>query len=571
MPSERRRFLALCGACTGSTIAGCSTLADRSPWSDESDGVDDWQYSPPDEDDGGWHFGGTDAAFEADAASAGGEPIGLAAGGAADVGTFRRNVYEGYLPIPESMASEGLFHEYYFDTAGDGSCGSLFCPTYTPAVSPDPLSGETERYLSVGMDSGLSQSDFERPPLNLVIVLDISGSMSASFSDYYYDAYGNEREAEGDTSQPKIDVAKDALVSLTRHLRPDDRLGVVLFNHEAHLAKPLRAVEETDMDAIRGHIQDDIRATGGTNVSAAMERSEEVIAEYGGADRGEYENRSILITDAQINVGETDADELRGSLEANADRGHHTTVIGVGVDFNADLIDQITAVRGANYYSVYSAEEFERRVDDGFEYMVTPLVYGLSLELDAEGYEIAGVYGSDAAEPSTGELMRVNTLFPSERTDGEAKGGVVLVRIERTDDAESSEGRNLTLEASWETRSGDRESTTEDVSIPSGNEEYGNGAVRKAILLARYADLLTNWTVYERDETLVDEREGIDRPPAADRLGEWELESDPLSVSDRYESRLGAYREYLDAEMDAIDDADLGRELELLDEILAAT
>lgn len=72
------------------------------------------------------------------------ESIGLAAGGAADVGTFRRNVHEGYLPIPESMAYEGLFGEYYFDVGGDGTCGSLFCPTYTPAASPDPLSCEDQ-------------------------------------------------------------------------------------------------------------------------------------------------------------------------------------------------------------------------------------------------------------------------------------------------------------------------------------------------------------------------------------------------------------------------------------------
>ncbi|WP_049927726.1 vWA domain-containing protein [Halopiger goleimassiliensis] len=568
MPSDRRRFLTLCTAASSAALAGCSAVTNRIPWTRSGDGVDDWQYSPPEESDG-WHFGGTDDALEVneEAATGGDEMIGLSAGGAADVGTFRRNVYEGYLPIPESMADEGLFHEYYFDTGGDGSCESLFCPTYTPAASPDPLSGETERYLSVGLDSGLSQSAFERPPLNLVIVLDISGSMSASFSDYYYDAYGNEREPDGDTSRPKMDVAKDALVAMTRHLRPEDRLGVVLFNQEAHLAKPLRAVEDTDMDAIRGHIREDVRATGGTNVSAGMERSADLVAEHVDADRDEYETRSVLITDAQTNVGETDADELRGSLEENAEAGHHTTVIGVGVDFNADLIDQITAVRGANYYSVHSADEFEERMDEGFEYMVTPLVYDLSLELEAEGYEISRVYGSDAADEATGELMRVETLFPSERSDGEAKGGVVLVRVERTsvgaaDDAE------LALEASWETRAGEERSTTETVSLPAGEEQYGSDAVRKAILLAREADLLTNWTVHEREATLVEERDGIATPPAEDRLGKWELESDPLSVSQPYDDRLETFRNHLAAEMDAIGDETLEQERELLDAIL---
>ncbi|PSP74892.1 hypothetical protein BRC81_17095 [Halobacteriales archaeon QS_1_68_20] len=560
--SSRRRFLGTCAAGVGTALAGCSALPWRS--SDSSDGVDDWQYSPPDESGLTFLGSGNTASPQAVADSAPSEEsIGLQAGGAADIGTFRRNVYEGYLPIPESMAYEGLFGEYYFDTGGDGSCGSLFCPTYTPAVSPDPLSGATERYFTVGLDSGLSQSEFERPPLNLVVVLDVSGSMSASFDDYYYDRFGNKQRAEGGTDRPKMEVAKEALVDLTEQLRPDDRLGVVLFESEAHLAKPLRLVEETDMDAIREHIREDVKPTGGTNISAGLSQSEELMAEY--ADPDEYENRSILLTDAQINRGETGADELRDGLAENAEQGHHTTVVGIGVDFNADLIDQITSVRGANYYSVYSEDQFRRRLGEEFEYMVTPLVFDLSLELDADGYDIGQVYGSTAAEEATGELMSVRTLFPSPRTDGRAKGGVVLVRVEETGAASEA-----TLTASWTTRSGEEESTTQTVSFPSGDETYGNSAVRKAVLLSRYADLMKNWTVYEREQGLVAAEEGIEDPPEDDRLGKWEQQSDPLVVSERYESRTRSFREHFRSEMDAVDDEDLGKELELMAAILDA-
>lgn len=567
---NRRQLLQCCAVGAVTALTGCSTRTPLGFWGDSSEKRDDWEYSPPSEgiDVIGWLFGDDGDGAVEDAAS---ENIGLATGGAADVGTFRRNVYEEYLPIPESMAYEGLFGEYYFDTGGDGSCGSLFCPTYTPAVSPDPLSDAAKRYLTVGLDSGVAQSEFERPALNLVIVLDVSGSMSTSFDDYYYDAHGTRREAEGDTTRPKMEVAKEALVELTRHLRPEDRFGVVLFNDDAYLAKPLRAVEKTDMDAIRGHIQEDIEPQGGTNVSAAMELSEELVAEYDDADPGEYETRSLLLTDAQINMGETDADELRSSLEENAGRGHHTTIIGVGVDFNADLISQITEIRGANYYSVYSEDEFERRMDDEFEYMVTPLVYDLSLELDTDGYEIAKVYGSTAADEATGELMHVRTLFPSPRTDGEAKGGVVLVQVERTDDEKAS-GTEFSLEANWETRHGVRETTTETISFPSGNDEaYGNDAIRKAILLARHADLLKNWTIYEREETLVEDEEGIAHPPDDDRLGQWEQQSDPLTVSDHYKSRFETFRAHFEDEMAAIEDEELEQELELLGAILEAT
>ncbi|WP_254767594.1 vWA domain-containing protein [Salinilacihabitans rarus] len=573
MRSNRRRFLGLCAAGAGASLAGCAAPAGRTTGLARGEKVDDWQFDPDALERGGWNVslsggGGPETAadgvaVDAEFSASGHEAVGLAAGGAADVSTFRRNVREGYLPTPESVSYEGLFHEYYFDTGGDGACSSLFCPAYTPAVSPDPLSGEPERYLSVGLDSGLSQSAFERPPLNLVIVLDVSGSMSASFSEYYYDEHGNEVEVDEDDPRPKIDVATDALAALTEHLRPDDRLGVVLFNREAHLAKPLRTVGKTDMDAIRDHIREDVVAAGGTNVSAGLKEAEALMAEYEHEAGEEYENRSILLTDAQINAGETDADELGRGLTENAERGHHTTVVGIGVDFNADLIDRLTSIRGANYYSVYTEADFRRRLDDEFEYLMTPLVYDLSLELDADGWEISQVYGTTAADETTGELMRVHTLFPSPRTDGEAKGGVVLVGVEPTGDPTDE---TLELEASWETRAGERGSTVETVAFPDGEETYGNDAVRKAILLARYADLLKEWAVHER-EGEGDAEDGIE-PPEPDGLGRWEQRSDPLTVSERYETRFDRFRAHFDEEASAVGDETLERELELLDAIL---
>ncbi|MFW6435631.1 MAG: vWA domain-containing protein, partial [Halovenus sp.] len=536
---DRRRYLGLCAAGSSLALAGCLSGVDIGPKS-APEKIDDWQYDPDESglvpsgsstSNGSFSSGNRDVAVSADDAMESGDSIGLAAGGAADVGTFRRNVYEGYLPIPETMAYEGLFHDYYFDTGGDGNCPSLFCPTYTPAVTDDPLSGETERYLSVGLDSGLATSEFERPPLNLVIVLDISGSMSASFDEYYYDKFGNEQRVEGETDRPKIEVATGVLADLTEQLRPEDRLGVVLFNNDAEVAKPLREVERTDMDAIREHIREDIQAGGGTNISAGMDEAENLLDEVVD-ERTEYENRSILLTDAQINHGETDGGELRSTLESRAEKRMHTSVIGVGVDFNAELIDQLTAVRGANYYSVYSTDQFEQRLLEEFEYMVTPLVYDLSLELNAEGYEIKQVYGSTAAEEATGELLSVNTLFPSPSEGDAARGGVVLVEVEQTGRS-AGEGE---LVASWERRSGRSESTTEQISFPDENR-WGNTAIRKAVLLARYADLLKEWTVTERslpEEEVYPKRSETEEmgvePPAVE-LTRWELQSEQLQLS----------------------------------------
>ena len=44
---------------------------------------------------------------------------------------------------------------------------------------------------------------------------------------------------------------------------------------------------------------------------------------------------------------------------------------GVGLDFNTELVESITKVKGANYFAVHSPGEFRRRLVDEFDYAVT--------------------------------------------------------------------------------------------------------------------------------------------------------------------------------------------------------
>jgi len=566
MDRTRRRFLRACAVGSGAALAGCTGLlaADKE---DAPDRVDDWQYDPAERTDSLNASGG--ATFQTTAGSATeSADLGFAAGGAKNVADFRRNIEEGYLPIPESLPYEGLFYNYSFDTGGSGNCSSLFCPSYATAITEDPLGDATDRYFTVGLNSTLDTDSFERKRLDVVIVLDISGSMGSEFDQYYYDRFGNRHTVEEDDSRSKLAVAKDALVALTEHLEPDDRLGIVLFNNEASVAKPLRKVEATDMDAIRGHVREDIRAGGGTNIADGMSEATDMLGEYGDADPTDVETRQIVITDAMPNTGQTDGRALQDRLSGYADDGIHTSFVGVGVDFNPALVDQITAVRGANYRSVHSAEDFESYLGAEFEYMVTPLVYDLTVELDAPDAEIATVYGSSAAEDATDDLLEVTTLFPSPTEDGETRGGVVLVKL-----AGDPAGEELTLRASWEDRSGATGEATTTIEFPAASPEYfANAGIRKAVLLTRYADLLKNWMVHERDpeRVTVAPDSAIAVPPGDRPLGEWEQRSRPLSVSAPYDSRIERFQEHFRAEAERIGDDALGREGDVMDAILSA-
>lgn len=609
------------------------------------------------------------------------DSIGLTVGGAQDVGNFRSNIENGYLPQATDITPEGLFSEYYFDTVEE-PCDGLFCPSYSKAVTPDPLSNRYEVWLSVGLNSGLQVEDFERPDLDLVVVLDVSGSMSSSLDEYHYDGSG--RAEFG--SMTKMEAANRAVAGLTDNLGPDDRLGIVLFDDQTHVARPLLPMEGVDRKTLKENIMG-IHPAGGTNMEGGMRAGTAQF--FGGVpgwgqacgSSGEWcadsldqirchcpeghgcvaaegwcldspENltcvctdpqgcpdaihwcirpgpwpadgradRIIFLTDAMPNIGDTSEYGLLGMVKGNAADDIHTTFVGIGVDFNTELVDAITKVRGANYHSVHSPDEFNQRMVEEFDFMVTPLVYDLELTLESESWKIAGVYGSPDADEATGTLMSVNTLFPSNKTDGETRGGLVLMRLDGScpglgaekqlrevlevasacefEDSCVADGmvggcmEPINLTVSYVTGGESHVGVTsveifrdvdEAMSVAMaqfdkhreggpGDGIYDNDGIRKGVLLSRYAELMQGWIVFQRAQAggiyLHDPEDRLWPQPEWPQLGHWERASLGLAVSPPYGSMIERFGAHFAAEAAALGDPELEREAAILDGLAA--
>lgn len=494
--------------------------------------------------------------------------IGLSTGGAKDINNFRENIEQGYLPLPTDITYEGLFYDYYFQTGQQKECRKLFCPSYSMAVSRDPFSGEPEHYLSVGLNSGLA--DFSRKKLNLVVVLDYSGSMSSPFSEYYYDRFGNMvslKRPDEAAERSKMQIADQAVVDLTGHLTDQDRFGMVVFSDGAYTLDPLTSIGDKDRERLKERILR-IEATDGTNMEAGMRKGTTLLEKYRQASASEYENRIIFLTDAMPNIGETGDSELLQMLKDNAEEGIYTTFIGIGVDFNTELVENITRIKGASYYSVNSATEFQKRMDEEFDYMVTPLVFDLRLDLEAPGYRIEKVYGSPEADEATGEIMKVNTLFPSRAEEGEVKGGMVLIKLRQI-----SEQEKIRLKVSYQDRNGTAdfdwaELVMEDVAP----DYYQNDGIRKAVLLSRYADLLKDWTLDQRKAAALNgnvvPRVTFDGGIAIPiELGTWERQSLPLQVAKPYQKLFAVFGSYFQKEREAVGDDSLIQEQAILEKL----
>ena len=494
--------------------------------------------------------------------------VGFAVGGAKDTNNFLLNIKNGYLPKIDSITYEGVFYRHYFDIDTNAQmCDALLCPTYALAIDRDPFAKRRRYFVAVGLKGGKAAQNFKRPPLNLTVVLDVSGSMSSPFDKYYYDA-----KTKRSARKSKLAIATETIVVMMKHLRPEDRLGVVLFDDRAYKAKPLRKVAKTDMQAIAKHILD-LQPMGGTNWSAGYQ---EALKLFDGVVKQGYENRILFLTDAMPNRGELSKEGLLGLAKEAAKEGIHTTFIGVGVDFNPTLVEYIAKIRGANYYTVGSQKDFEKRLDKEFDMMVTPLAYDLHLKIDGEAFEIDAIYGSPNADVHTGDTMYVSTLFPSSADERGVKGGVVLVRLKPKSDA--SKEKKIALKAEYLDREGKRHSVRSVVNFDriATIPYYDDSGIRKAIVLSRYVSLIQNWLVDARKGCndrrtfepieILRQRCFVYPPlrPEYPKLSEWERASCKLEVSEGYAKLFSVFADNFTEEMRAVGDVSMNEEAEVL-------
>lgn len=208
----------------------------------------------------------------------------------------------------------------------------------------------------------ITEYSFTRPRLNLSIVLDRSGSMGG----------------------PKIHQAREAAKFCVDQMLPSDRLSVVIFDEHIDLLFPSEPV--TNKESIKDLISR-IEARGSTALHEAWVRggltvSDELL-ETG-------INRVLLITDGQANVGLTNVDDIVSQAMGLFQRGVSTSTIGIGSDFNEDLLMPMAQSSGGNAWHVVEAEDMQRIFQTELEGLISQFAHTVSLGMiPADGVVIS--------------------------------------------------------------------------------------------------------------------------------------------------------------------------------------
>ncbi|CAF0981461.1 unnamed protein product [Didymodactylos carnosus] len=508
--------------------------------------------------------------------------LGFAVGGAKDVNNFRENIQNNYLPIITDLSYEGLFNDYFFDTGNqqqDSNEKQLFCPSYSMAITKNPLQETIEQqsyeyYMTVGLNSNLNENTFKRNPMNLLICIDVSGSMSSPFNRYHYNQHRSKiprsENTEYDT-RSKMQITIEVVSKVLDHLKPNDRLAIITFDSKTSVIQTMKQLTEVNIEKLKNELCK-IHADGGTNMSGAIDCSASLFDSSLLMTDNEYNNRILFLTDAQPNQGDLDEKHFNSRIEQLAKHRIYTTFIGVGIDLNTQLISSITKNRGANYFSVHDSKNFLELLDKDFDLILTPLVFNVKMKLESDLFNVEHVYGSPEWDRTKqDELIQINTLFPS-RTNEEncTRGGIVLVKLNKKTSSADTFTTAEYLSVTYEDRLGNTYEDKQLIDIDVTNEfNYANTGIRKAILLVNYVTLLKKWINDERERKYNKKKTLFDLSEQnVENLSGWERQSTKLSVSDQYRKQFQTFLAYFESEMAMLHDKGLEQEGKVLKKII---
>lgn len=192
----------------------------------------------------------------------------------------------------------------------------------------------TERAIvKIGLDGIRLPRRDRRPPVNLALVIDRSGSMS------------------GD----KIEKAREAALELVRRLAPDDIVSLVAYDTRVDTLIPAQRVGDgRRLEAAICNLE----AGGNTALFGGVTRGASEVRRH--LEDGRYVNRIVLLSDGLANVGPSSPEEL-GRLGASlVKEGISVTTIGLGLGFNEDLMTRLAQRSDGNTYFVEDSAELPR-------------------------------------------------------------------------------------------------------------------------------------------------------------------------------------------------------------------
>lgn len=250
-------------------------------------------------------------------------------------------------------------------------------PDVTLRVAPERdyvySGGSREVIVQIDLDAKRPEHG-RRAPMNLAIVLDRSGSMQGA----------------------KFEKAKQGACVAIDRLGDDDYFSLVMFDNDPEvLLPPGRVGGERNRDALKSRIER-VRTGGGTAIHAGVTLGAQQVRRH--LDR-EFVNRTVLLSDGIANVGPSRTSDLAALGRELRRAGLSVTTIGLGDDYNEDLMTALAEASNANYYYVRDAEKLPGIFAEELGAARTLVARGVTIRITVpEGVRIKEIIGQPEIE-----------------------------------------------------------------------------------------------------------------------------------------------------------------------------
>jgi Ca-activated chloride channel family protein len=294
---------------------------------------------------------------------------GVGQGGAQDFGLFREILLDGDIPGPETIDDLGFFAEHQIPMPTP-ECGENVCIHGMLGVMGNMITGSNCTLMLVGMNTPIDPEQLERPPLNLAIAVDLSASMKGA----------------------PIARVRDGLLRMRDELQPEDRVSLIGFSAGATLLVEYVAADSVDLAAVIAGLEPD----AATNIYAGLREAFETVDAH--ALDG-WQNRALLVSDGIANAGITSDDKLTGLAAAWAAQGYGLTTIGLGNDFDVDLMRSLAEIGSGSFYYIENYAAVEEVFAEEVQAFTIPLAEQVTIDATVfEGYDLRRVYGTKQAQ-----------------------------------------------------------------------------------------------------------------------------------------------------------------------------
>lgn len=264
----------------------------------------------------------------------------------------RRFINSGQLPPANAVRTEELINYFNYQYTPPEDQNQPFAAHYE--LGPSPWNAD-RTLLHIGIQ-GYTDSVNERPPANLVFLVDVSGSMH---------------------SNNKLPLVKKSLRLLTKQLRHDDLISLVVYAGSASVV-----LEPTEGDKKIKILQaiDQLQTGGGTHGSAGIELAYQQGQK---AFMKEGINRVIMATDGDFNIGSRSIDELKSYIESKRSTGMQLSVLGYGTgNYNDHLMEELSNRGNGNAAYIDNLKEAQKVLIDEMGSTLQTIASDVKLQLE---------------------------------------------------------------------------------------------------------------------------------------------------------------------------------------------